>query len=135
MSQNNNGLIYLACPYSHPDPAVRERRFEHANNTAAKLIAAGEIVYSPISHTHPMVKYGLPIEFEFYARLDAFFLNLAKTLIVLTLPGWEDSVGVQAEIAIAEHEGLRIEYIEPIDLTEVEGEPTNERQTDGTRAD
>ena len=30
------GLIYLACPYSHPDPAVRELRFEHACNTAAK---------------------------------------------------------------------------------------------------
>ena len=47
-------IIYLAAPYSHPDPGVRERRFRAINRAAAALIAEGRIVFSPISMSHPI---------------------------------------------------------------------------------
>ncbi len=40
-------MIYLASPYSHPDPAVREQRFRAAGDTAAALIRAGHIGLLP----------------------------------------------------------------------------------------
>jgi hypothetical protein len=41
-------VIYLVSPYSHPDPLVREERFQAACEATADLIRSGAIVYSPI---------------------------------------------------------------------------------------
>ena len=43
-------LIYLAAPYSHPDPWVRQDRAGRITEAAARLIADGWAVFSPISH-------------------------------------------------------------------------------------
>jgi hypothetical protein len=59
-------MIYLACPYTHPNPAVREQRFEAACVATASLMRSGKTVFSPIVHSHPLVHYGLPIEWEFW---------------------------------------------------------------------
>ena len=45
-------MIYLASPYSHPDPSVREQRFQNACRIAAELMRSGRIVYSPVAHSH-----------------------------------------------------------------------------------
>ena len=34
-------MIYLATPYSHPDPAVREQRFQVVNRAASSLKRRG----------------------------------------------------------------------------------------------
>ena len=46
--------IYLAGPYSHKDPLIREQRFKMLNKYAAHLMRQGHIVYSPISMSHPI---------------------------------------------------------------------------------
>jgi hypothetical protein len=105
-------LIYLACPYSSPDPAVREQRFHAVNRAAARLMEQGDLIFSPISHSHPIaIDGGLPKDWGFWERYDRAILGCCRTLIVLCLPGWEQSVGVQAEIKIAKELGLDIEYI------------------------
>lgn len=48
--------VYLATPYSHPDPKVREARFQAVNAVAAQLMRDGHHVYSPISHAHPTLR-------------------------------------------------------------------------------
>ena len=54
-------MIYLASPYSHPDPAVMEQRFETACRVAGWLMARGEIVFCPIAMSHSVaVRYDLP---------------------------------------------------------------------------
>ena len=53
-------LIYLASPYSDPDPWVKENRFLAVCTKAAKMMSEGAYVFSPIAHTHPIAKYGLP---------------------------------------------------------------------------
>lgn len=106
-------LIYLACPYSHPDRSMRERRFVCVNIVAAKLMGEGHHIFSPISHTHPIAEArSLPQGWEFWEGFDRAFIIHCKKMIVLKLDGWEASVGVQAEIKIAEELGIPVEYME-----------------------
>jgi hypothetical protein len=104
-------MTYLASPYSHPDPAVREARFHAACRAAADLIRAGVIVFSPVVHSHPLVPYGLPTGWDYWERFDRAALARCDAVAVLTLDGWEDSVGVQAEVAIAGEWGLPVRYV------------------------
>jgi len=106
---------YLACPYSHPDPDIREERFKAVNKVAAKLMKEGRIIYSPISHTHPIAQYDLPKDWEFWRTYEVIFIKLCSNLIVYMLPGWKKSIGVRSEIRIAKHLGKPIEYMEPIE--------------------
>lgn len=104
-------LNYLAVPYTHPDPAVREGRFQAVNRHAAHLMKQGVHVISPISHSHPIALVGgLPTDWTFWEAYDRAILESCERLIVLKLDGWEQSDGVQAEIRIAEELGLPIEY-------------------------
>jgi Domain of unknown function (DUF1937) len=107
-------LTYLACPYSHPDRAVRVARFEAANRAAAKLMAAGELVFSPISQCHPIAEAGgLLGDWSFWERYDRAMLDGCKRVVVLMLDGWRESTGIQAEIGLAWRMGLPVEYAEP----------------------
>lgn len=105
-------LIYLGCPYSHPDPAVKQARFETVTRVASRLVAAGYHVYSPITHSHPMAEMGeLPGGWDFWEKYDRIFLEMSKSMFVLKLEGWEESTGLQAEIKIARELGIPVEYI------------------------
>ena len=110
--------IYLASPYSHPDPAVREFRFEAACRAAAELMRSGKSVFSPIVSSHPLCRYGLPLDWQFWQRHDLTFLTLCNELIVLKLDGWEQSVGVQAEIAAARALGKPVSFLSAGDRAE-----------------
>ncbi len=106
-------LIYLATPYSHPDPAVREERFKKVNEVSAKLMRAGHHIFSPISHTHPIALAGdLPLGFDYWETFDRAFLIHCKKLMVLKLEGWEESKGVRGELKIAAELGIEVEYLE-----------------------
>lgn len=108
-------LIYLACPYQHPDHAVMVDRFNAVNRAAAKLMGEGKYVISPISACHPIAEVGdLPRGWEYWEGYDRALLQCCGKLIVLKLRGWDRSVGVAAEIGIAKEFGLEIEYMEEI---------------------
>jgi hypothetical protein len=105
-------MIYLATPYNHADPAVRQERFERVNAIAARLMSEGKHVFSPISQCHPIcLAGGLPPGWEYWEAYDRIMLSVCDTLMVVMAPGWMESVGVGAEIKIAQELGLRIEYI------------------------
>ena len=96
-------LVYLAIPYSHDDVAVQDERFELANRAAAALMAKGHIVYSPISHCHPIAKAGkLPVEWEYWKGMAQSYLSCCRIMFVLCIDGWRESIGVQGEIDIAQ---------------------------------
>lgn len=109
-----NKLIYIACPYSSPNFSVRHYRFTKATQFASHLIKdLGYQVYSPITHGHLIsLEADLTTEWSFWAENCKIFLGMSKWVFVLCLNGWEQSVGVQAEIDIARNLGLRICYFD-----------------------
>jgi site-specific DNA-methyltransferase (adenine-specific) len=110
---NKPKKIYLAGPYSHPEEALRLKRFEQLNGIAADIMSKGDFVYSPISHTHPIAAAGkLPLGWEFWEKYDTTFIEWADEVHVAMLDGWELSKGVQAEISIAKALNKTIRYIE-----------------------
>jgi len=113
MLVNDRPLVYLACPYSHDDYAIRVKRFNAVCRAAARLIREGEpMVFSPISHSHPISEHGLPTNWEFWEPCDRAYLSCCHKLIVLKLDGWRESRGVTAEIEIASEMGIPVEYLE-----------------------
>jgi hypothetical protein len=89
-------LIYLASPYSHPDPLVREARFDAACRATVDLIRAGHVVFSPIVHGHPLARFGLPTDWSFWQRFDEEHLRRCCEVLVLQADGWRESEGVRA---------------------------------------
>ena len=107
-------LTYLACPYSHEDARVREARFHSANRAAVDLLRHGHVVFSPISHSHPIASAGgLPRDWAFWERFDRAYLEMSRWLVVLTIEGWMLSTGVRAEIQIAGELGVKVAYLSP----------------------
>ncbi|HXH21718.1 MAG TPA: DUF1937 family protein [Dehalococcoidia bacterium] len=114
-------MIYLASPYSHPDPAVRERRFRTACRLAAAFLRAGMLVFSPIAHSHPLVEFGLPTDWRFWERYDRAHLERCDEVVVLMMDGWKESAGVQAEVRIARELGKPVRFL---GVEEAHGSPT-----------
>lgn len=114
-------MIYLASPYSHPNPAVREQRFRTACRLAAAFARAGVVVFSPIVHSHPLVEHGLPTGWAFWQRWDRAYLERCDEVVVLMLDGWKESVGVQAEMRVARELGKPIRFL---GVEEAHGSPT-----------
>ena len=110
-SKNDAPLVYLASPYSHSNPEVQEERFQAVCAQAAEMMRNGIFVFSPVSHSHPIAAYGLPGDWAYWQTYDSLMLSRCDKLVVLCLPGWKESVGVQAEIRIAQELGLPVSYI------------------------
>lgn len=107
-------LTYLASPYSHQDPEVRLQRFNLACREAAEMMMAGQMVFSPIAHIHPIALAGnLPLGFDYWETYDRRMIEACDEVHVLLLPGWKDSKGVTAEIAIAKELGRKVTYVFP----------------------
>ncbi len=105
--------IYLATPYTDKSPAVRQARFEAVNKVAAVLMSKDFLVFSPISHTHPIALAGdLPKGWDFWREYDLTFIEWADELHVLMQDGWDVSTGVTAEIRLATELGMPVHYIE-----------------------
>ena len=104
-------MIYLASPYSHLDPDIREQRFHAACCAAAKLLRVGHVVISPVVHSHPLAAQGLPPDWRFWERCDQTLLERCDRLVVLMLDGWHESEGVRAETALAKVRGISIGYL------------------------
>ena len=112
ITRKATGLIYLACPYTHKDPAVREARFKAVSKKTAEFLRNGINVFSPITHSHPLVEYELPVEWSFWEKYDKAFLDVCDRLFVYMLDGWEESKGVRAEIEYMIEQGKPIIYLE-----------------------
>ena len=114
------GFSYLASAYQNPDrPADLAYcclRFEEACSAAAKLMAKGQHIFCPISHSHPIAHH-LPAELrtshDFWLKQDFALLARADRLIVLQLHQWERSYGVKREIEFAWDNGIVVDYLDP----------------------
>jgi hypothetical protein len=127
-SQPYKTKIYLACPYSHHTCKSWETiRFELANIAAMTLINAGYIVFSPISHSHPVsgTQPAYRNSHQLWLGQDVYFMQWADILVVLALPGWPDSKGVQWEIDWFEKFQKPIFYMDLSEIYEAQQEQIN----------
>lgn len=109
-------LIYLASPYSHPSAKVRGERAKDITRVAGRLTHKyGHAMFLPITQSHAMKKHcpELGTSFKAWERIDLYMVEKADELWVVTLDGWEESIGVVAEIAHAKSLNKPIRYIHP----------------------
>ncbi len=110
-------MIYLAAPYTSPDPAVRRRRFQASCKAAATMLSKGLMVFNPLAHSVPIAACGLDdMDHDFWMHVDRPYLEWCDMVMVLTLDGWRDSRGVNAEISAARSMGKPVSFIAPADL-------------------
>ena len=111
------GYIYLACPYTNPDPAVQAERVELASIVAARIMLNGFAVYSPITHGHAIAQH-LPLSEDtghaFWMDQCLPLVAKADALVVLPMAGWRKSRGVAEELAFAAAYDIRIGMVQRI---------------------
>ena len=106
-------LIYLASPYSHDDPDVRQDRFNAVCLKAAELMLKGYFVFSPIAHTHPIaLASDLPKGFDYWQEYNEKMIGLCDKVFVYRLDGWEESEGIAGEIEYAKELGKEVRYLD-----------------------
>lgn len=76
---------------------------------------AGHVVFSPISHSHPISRYtnADACTSDFWLKQDLPFLAVCDELWVLTLPGWDKSSGIKREMEDADRLGIPIYLVPP----------------------
>lgn len=113
----NNDLIYLASPYSGT-PEQQEQRFNQVCRVAAALMLRGWHVYSPIAHSHWIARLGnLPMGWEFWRGPSLAMVAVCSKLVVVTMDGWRKSVGVRAEIEMAQQLDKPVGLMQPSNAT------------------
>ena len=107
-------LYYLACPYSDPDPTIRENRYLEASKVAGHLMQMGYHILSPISACHEAAKQAeTAFDWSYWKEFDERLISHCNALVVLALPGIGKSVGTQAEIEIAKRLGKPVYVLLP----------------------
>ena len=93
-------LVYLACPYSHDDPAVMQQRYETANLIAGQLMQMDYYVFSPLSHSHPITQQCRmnAVDHDFWLAQDCAIFMHCELMMIVDIDGWKDSYGIQLEI-------------------------------------
>lgn len=113
------GYIYLGSPYSHVDPVVREARYLAAAEALVTLLKCDVWTYSPIVHCHELAKtWQMPTDADFWLKYNTAMLEAAHSLSVLTIRGWEQSIGLKGEIEYAVKRGKPVNYLSGV--TDVE---------------
>lgn len=105
-------MIYLASPYTHDRPAVRQYRVDAARKAVRSLLLQGIDVFSPVVYADGInLQTPLPLPYADWMRLDFTFLKHAEQLWILPLHGWRESSGVSAEIEYALGKNLPVKML------------------------
>jgi hypothetical protein len=105
---------YLATPYSK-FPGGHDAAWKAATQETGLLIRAGLIVFSPITHSHPLVVHGgvSGTDFAAWEHIDLAMIHASRGLIACRLPSWEISPGMVKEIEYAEKIGKIVVTMQP----------------------
>lgn len=111
-------MLYLASPYTHKSKRIMQKRFKDVTIFLGRLISLGYVVFGPITMSHPVQQhFNMPSTWNFWQKPDTEILKKCNGLVVLTLPGWDESIGVKAEIEIAREMDIPIVYLD-LDLSD-----------------
>lgn len=107
-------MIYLASPYSDPDPEVVELRYRLVRDLAMRLLLREEtFVFSPIMYCHraAMEIPDTPTDALAWIKMNTYFQRQSTELWLLTLEGWKESKGVEEELKFAKLIRQNIRYV------------------------
>jgi len=102
-------MIYLASPYTDPDPKIMQLRYDLVCEACAGLARKKKVVYSPIMHWHPVaVAHDLPRDHLFWGIQNYGMISCCFVFYILTLDGWKVSAGIKSDTEYAEKLGKNI---------------------------
>lgn len=105
-------MIYLASPYTHPNPEVVFLRVTAAAEATAVLLEKGSLTFSPVVHCH-FVNLVRSLPDEHWYKITQEYLRRCTHCMVLRLPNWQNSRGVQEEIALAKKLNIGLGFYNP----------------------
>ena len=114
------GYVYLAAPYYSENKELMALRREAIARMAKAIIEQGYAVFSPIAYTVKLEEDGIHYPDGWYT-LDMSFLAAATGVVLLCLPGWEDSKGVLTELGFARGKATPIAVVEHREMEEAIG--------------
>lgn len=119
-------LVYVASPFTSKSRNKTEKRLLEMFREAAVTEVAARLTVKygkdyaldlPITSSYAMEKYEpkkLKGDFSFWAKRDLFMVReKCDEVWVITLPGWNESIGVTAEIKCAQQYGKPVKYVDP----------------------
>ncbi len=110
-------MIYMSCPYTHTDLAVREYRYRMSCMAASKLFEAGIACFNPLANSVPAVEFsGCDLTHSQWLDIDFEILRRCDEILLLGLEGWRQSVGVKSELFEAMALGIPVTLIEEADI-------------------
>ena len=112
-------LAYLATPFSR-FPRGLDAAHREAVDIAERLHDHGVRVYSPIKYSHIIARdTGVdPIDHNFWLPQCELWFSQCDRLLVATMDGWRDSVGISYEICAFNALGKPIALLDPWTLVE-----------------
>ena len=96
-------LLYLAAPYWHVEPDIRETRVLFATVAERKLINYGFAVLNPIRMSRDVADVLSELAWREHG---ISMLRRCDIVVALRLPGYMESKGVAAELALARKLGI-----------------------------
>ena len=112
-------MIYVASPYSHPDPVEMQERYEIVRDWIAKAQAHDmyKWYYSPIVHYHDMaLKNTMPTDAESWWRVNEDALSRCDRLLILKMDGYQESKGIAKEFEYCSTWGIEVDYVDPFKI-------------------
>ena len=109
-------LVYLSAPYSDKNQDIVESRIATFCEIDAILCDKNIYTVSPL-YKHLLFNYAtLPSDWNYWKTYCETLILKCDKMIVIMLPGWEESVGVKGEIEFCKNNIIPIEYIDPNDI-------------------
>ena len=111
---DSSRLLYLASPFSSPLQSVKMDRFIAVCRATLELTRRGMFVFSPMVNSFPLEMFANGgTSWQEWAEIDRAWIEKSDEVWVLCIDGWRESVGVTAELKIAEQLGKPVKFLRP----------------------
>jgi hypothetical protein len=112
-------FVYVAAPFWHDSETVRAYRRRKAIEYSEQLFFKGILFYSPLMYSERFKDR--KAREGFWIEHGLKMVDVCTEIHVLCLEGWQDSRGIQGEVARAERNGAEVRYIEKHSRISVHG--------------
>ncbi len=119
---DSDKVYYLASPYSSLFPELVLERYQEQGRLCVYLLTElGLCVINPIEMCHHLSqRFKLPSGYEYWKKRDRRLIDCCDATIVCMMNGWENSIGVNDEIAYTLGSGKIVYYLHPDTLEIIE---------------